>query len=157
MTTNSLVKVQWTQGSCLFVSCRWLRCLLAAPRKSPRFLLCSSELVICSRLPLHAPTFPLLAPSLCCFAHSILLCLKLQCVSDALPSIVSGTDTKKFVKLLSSVCVGVCWLEDFVQVNTVCVATWMLAVTFSCAVHCYYSSKPVTDVSLDIFVRATTL
>lgn len=38
---------------------------------------------------------------------SILLCLEAQRLGDALPSIVSGTDTSPLVKLLSRVCWGV--------------------------------------------------
>lgn len=51
--------------------------------------------------------------------RSILLCFEVQRVCDALPSIVSGTDTLMLVKLLSRVC----WLEGVVcsgQVNYVC-------------------------------------
>lgn len=53
--------------SCLFVSYR-------CPCWSPRIVSSHSDPVICSLLPPHAPAFPLLSPSLCCFARSILLC-----------------------------------------------------------------------------------
>lgn len=133
LKTSSPVKVEGTAGSCLFAGCRWLcwppgACCSKVPRPlavfsslRPCYLFtCSTT---CSNISPSLSLALLFLPKQC----SILLCLELQRVCDALPSIVSGTDTLMLVKLLSWVCQGLLMLSTgkSVRLHYLVVVIWL--------------------------------
>lgn len=90
---NSLVKAEEARGPVCLRAAGACAVFLLPAQKWPRLCpLSSAERCTESLLPLPAPTLALLAPSLRRLAPSVLLCVALRRVGDALPSIVSGTD-----------------------------------------------------------------
>lgn len=148
--------MEGTPGSCLFASCRWLCWPLGACSEVPRPLdvFYCSDPVICSLLPPHAPTFPLLTLSLS--------------LSAVLPSTVPfffvsrySASVTHFLPLYqelipSCLCsfksvFGVCWLEGIVQVNTACVSTWLLASGHLVKQSCLVNYRVTTTVCVTDF------
>lgn len=135
--TSDPVKVEGTPGSCLFAICRWLCWPLNACSAVPRPLKLFYRSVICSLLPPHAPMFPLLSRS-----RSLFLSLSLGCFAWTPFHSSLFQDTAHlwrtsfhcfrnwYLRALwsySQECVGLCWLNSSVQVNTACVSTWLRA------------------------------